>query len=181
MTRDQPSGGRIVLGVIGGSVAGPVVVDLARRVGAEICRTGCHLVCGGRGGVMEAACRGFVEAREAGEGDGVTVGVLPGDVPSEANPFVDVSLPTGIGLARNAVVVRTAQALVAVGGGSGTLSEIALAWQFGRPVASVAGSGGWSERLAGETLDGKGPPPLPAPAEPEAAVGRLLAILRRET
>jgi uncharacterized protein (TIGR00725 family) len=92
------------------------------------------LVCGGLGGAMEAACRG---ASEAG---GVTVGILPGDDRSAANRFVEVAIPTGLGEARNALVVRSADALVAVGGGYGTLSEIAFALKAGKPVI---GLGSW--------------------------------------
>lgn len=166
-----------VVAVVGASVADDPTLDLARRVGAAICRAGCHLVCGGRGGVMQAACEGFCRAREAGEGRGVTLGVLPGDGPAEANPFVDVAIPTGLGLTRNALVVRAASAVVAVGGGSGTLSEIALAWQLRLPIATVAGSGGWSERLGGERLDGKRPDRIAPPASPEDAVAGLVAML----
>ena len=89
------------------------------------------LVCGGRGGVMEAACRG------AKSGGGTTVGILPGDRRSDANPHVDVALATGLGEARNALVVRAADALIAVGGEYGTLSEIALALKAGKPVVGL--------------------------------------------
>jgi uncharacterized protein (TIGR00725 family) len=92
------------------------------------------LVCGGLGGVMEAACRG------AKEGGGTTVGILPGSERSAANEFVDVAIPTGLGEARNALVVRAADALIAVGGGYGTLSEIAFALKAGKPVV---GLGSW--------------------------------------
>ena len=92
------------------------------------------LVCGGLGGVMEAACRG---AKEAGA---TTVGILPGTDRAAANAFVDVAVPTGLGEARNALVVRAADALVAVGGGYGTLSEIALALKAGK---RVVGLGTW--------------------------------------
>jgi uncharacterized protein (TIGR00725 family) len=89
------------------------------------------VVCGGLGGVMEAACRG---AKEAG---GQTVGILPGSDRAAANEFVDVAIPTGLGEARNALVVRAADALIAVGGGYGTLSEIALALKAGKRVVGV--------------------------------------------
>jgi uncharacterized protein (TIGR00725 family) len=89
-------------------------------------------VCGGLGGVMEAACRG---ASQAG---GTTVGLLPGLDRRDANPYVDVAIPTGLGEARNALVVRTADALVAVGGGYGTLSEIGLALRTGKHVVGLA-------------------------------------------
>jgi uncharacterized protein (TIGR00725 family) len=96
-----------------------------------IASRGALLVCGGLGGVMEAACRG---AREAG---GTTVGLLPGTERSDANPYVSVALPTGLGEGRNALVVRAADAVVAIGGGYGTLSEIALALRGGKPVIGL--------------------------------------------
>jgi uncharacterized protein (TIGR00725 family) len=92
------------------------------------------LVCGGLGGAMEAACRG---AKQAG---GATVGLLPGADRAEANPYVDVPLPTGLGEGRNLLVVRAADVVIAVGGGYGTLSEIALALRHGKPVVGI---GSW--------------------------------------
>jgi uncharacterized protein (TIGR00725 family) len=89
------------------------------------------VVCGGLGGVMEAACRG---AKQAG---GHTVGILPGSDRAAANPFVDTAVPTGLGEARNALVVRAADALIAVGGGYGTLSEIAFALKAGKRVVGL--------------------------------------------
>jgi uncharacterized protein (TIGR00725 family) len=106
----------------------------AAEVGRLIAERGAVLVCGGRGGAMEAACRG---AKEVG---GLTVGILPGPDRSEANPFVDVVLPTGLGEARNALVVGAADVVIAIGGGYGTLSEIALALKVGK---RVIGLGTW--------------------------------------
>jgi uncharacterized protein (TIGR00725 family) len=113
-------------------------------VGRLLARRGAVVVCGGLGGVMEAACRGA--SREGG----TTVGVLPGLDRGAANPFVSVAVPTGLGEARNALVVRAADALIAVGGAYGTLSEIALALKAGKPVI---GLGTWEidgvERVEG--------------------------------
>ena len=111
----------IYLAVIGSAGCSEEVAALAEAVGREIARAGAVLVCGGRGGVMEAACRGAKAER------GTTVGILPGLDRREANPYVDIPIVTGLGEARNAVVVRTADAVVAVSGGFGTLSEIGLA------------------------------------------------------
>ena len=94
---------------------------VAQAVGRELASRSAVVVCGGLGGVMEAACRG---AKEAG---GHTVGILPGSDRTAANPFVDTAVPTGLGEARNVLVVRAADALIAVGGGYGTLSEIGRA------------------------------------------------------
>jgi uncharacterized protein (TIGR00725 family) len=114
------------------------------------------LVCGGLGGVMEAACRG---AKEAG---GTTVGILPGSDRSDANPHVDVAVSTGLGEARNALVVRAADALIAIGGGYGTLSEVALALRAGK---RVVGLGTWD--VEGVEMAGS----------PEAAVAAVLRDL----
>jgi uncharacterized protein (TIGR00725 family) len=118
------------------AVVGPGDAEAAAEADAEtvgrcLAEAGAIVVCGGLGGVMAAACRG---AREAG---GVTVGLLPGSDRGAANPWVSVAIPTGLGELRNGLVVRAADALVAVRGGFGTLSEIALALKLGRPVIGL--------------------------------------------
>jgi hypothetical protein len=117
--------------VIGPGEAAADELETAEELGRLIAEAGAALVCGGRGGVMEAACRG---ARSAG---GLTVGILPGRDRREANPYVEVAIPTGLGEARNALVVRSADAVVAVGGAYGTLSEIAFALRAGTPVVGI--------------------------------------------
>ena len=117
---------------------------LAEMVGRELARRGAVLLCGGLGGGMEAACRG---AKEAG---GTTVGILPGAQRLDANPYVDIALATGLGEARNALVVRAADALIAVAGEFGTLSEIALALRTGTPVVGLAT---WQLSKKGELVD----------------------------
>ena len=119
-----------VVGAGGPGVDAGVLAD-AEAVGAELGRRGAVLVCGGRGGVMEAACRG---ARSQG---GTTLGILPGDSRAEANAWVSVAVATGLGELRNGLVVRSADALVAVGGEHGTLSEIALALKAGKHVVGL--------------------------------------------
>jgi uncharacterized protein (TIGR00725 family) len=126
---------------------------VAEEVGRLLARRGAVVVSGGLGGVMEAACRG---ARSEG---GVAVGILPGLDRGAANPHVSVAVATGLGEARNALVVRAADALIAVGGAYGTLSEIALALKAGKPVI---GLGTWE-------IDG-----VERAAEPEAAVDLAL-------
>lgn len=120
-----------LIGVIGGASVSEDIYRLAQDVGREIAQAGAVLVCGGRKGVMEAASRG---AHEAG---GLVVGILPGASPQEANPFVDIPIVTNMGLARNAIVVQTAQAVVAVDGSYGTLSELAFALQLGKPIVGL--------------------------------------------
>ncbi len=153
---------RPIIAVIGGSTASADELAAAEAVGRGLAEGGAVLVCGGRGGVMEAACRG---ARAAG---GLTVGIMPEGDRSSVNPYVDIPILTGIGLARNAIVVRTAQAAIAVGGSYGTLSEIAYALQFGVPVV---GLGTWHmERI------GHPPPPIHRADTPEQAVAMALRL-----
>jgi hypothetical protein len=125
----------VQVAVIGGGDAGEEDLAAALEVGTALAKAGAVVVCGGLGGVMAAACRG---AKAAG---GLTVGLLPGGDPAAANPWVDVVIPTGLGEARNALVVGSAAAVVAVGGEYGTLSEIGLALRAGKPVI---GLGTWS-------------------------------------
>ncbi len=117
--------------VIGGGTAGGDDAGVAERVGRLLAERGHTLVCGGRGGVMEAACRG------ASEADGRTIGILPGTDAREANPYVDVPIVTGIGEMRNVLVVRNGEAAIAIGGRYGTLSEMGFALKIGRPVAGL--------------------------------------------
>ncbi|MFC1987511.1 TIGR00725 family protein [Chloroflexota bacterium] len=122
---------RKIIAVIGGSQPSAEEASLAEEVGRELARQGATLVCGGLGGVMEAACRG------ASSGGGVTIGILPGDKPEAANPYVQIPIVTGIGYARNVSVVKSAQAVIAIGGSYGTLSEIAHALQSNIPVIGL--------------------------------------------
>lgn len=123
--------GRFYVAVVGPGDCSEDVAEQARVVGQGLGGAGVIVVCGGLGGVMEAACRG---AKQAG---GLTVGILPGDRRQDANRWVDVALPTGIGEARNALVVRSADVVIAVAGGYGTLSEIALALKAGKRVVGL--------------------------------------------
>lgn len=128
-----------------------VELNLAQEVGRLLVDHGYRMVTGGLGGVMEAACRGG-RASTAWK-DGAIVGILPGHDPQEANPFVDVVIPTGLDVARN-ILVAHADALIAIGGGAGTLTEIAMAWQMRRLVLAYRGQG-WSGRLADQRVDGR--------------------------
>jgi hypothetical protein len=134
----------IFIAVIGGSDASPQIAGLAEEVGREIARRGAALVCGGMGGVMEAACKG---ASEAG---GLTIGILPGDSRRDANHYVQIPIVTGIGYARNVAVVKTSQAVIAIDGSYGTLTEIGYALQAGIPVI---GLGTWSMAIDNKTDD----------------------------
>src|SRR4051794_11065614 len=136
---------RAWIAIVGPGSAESPELEAAEEAGAAVAEAGAGLVCGGLGGVMEAACRG---ARSRG---GLTVGLLPGTDREAANGWVVVALPTGLGEARNALVVRAADAVVAIGGGWGALSEIALALNAGLPVVGI---GTWEPSLGGEAGGG---------------------------
>ena len=125
----------MVIAVIGDSSCSPEEAQLAETVGELLAQQHVTVICGGLGGVMEAVCRG---AKSKG---GLTVGILPGQDPNTANPWVDIPVVTGMGEARNVAVVKSAQAVIAVGGRYGTLSEIAYALKNG---ISVIGLNTWS-------------------------------------
>jgi uncharacterized protein (TIGR00725 family) len=119
------------IGVIGAGSCDDATARMAYEIGKGIAGAGYALVCGGLGGVMEAACRG------ASEGGGLTIGILPGDTIAGANPYVTLPIATGLGIARNVIIVRSSRVLIAISGGPGTLSEIAFALQLGVPVVSL--------------------------------------------
>ena len=129
-----------LIGVIGSSEANAEETSAAEAVGRALAKAGAWLICGGRGGIMEAACRGAKSA------DGLTIGILSGIDPAQANRYVDIPIVTGLGEARNAIIARTAQALIAIGGSYGTLSEIAFALSFGK---MVVGLNTWHVKRAG--------------------------------
>lgn len=120
-----------IIAIIGASQCSPEEARMAEEVGKHLARRGAVLVCGGLTGVMEAACKG---AQSAG---GTTIGILPGEKRSAANPYVKIPIVTGIGYARNVAVVKSAQAVIAVGGSYGTLSELGHALQSGIPVIGL--------------------------------------------
>jgi len=117
--------------VVGPGEASPDELHAAEEVGAGLAEAGAVVVTGGLGGVMEAACRGARSRR------GRTLGILPGDDRDAANGWVEIAVATGLGELRNGLVVRAADAVVAIGGGHGTLSELALALKLGRPVVGL--------------------------------------------
>ncbi len=126
----------------------PEVEQMAEEIGRGIARSGAVLISGGRKGVMEASCRG------AKKENGLVVGILP-KTNDQANQFVDICIVTGMGDARNVLNVNSADAVISVCGGAGTLSEIALALKAGKRVVAMRLSGGVSSMMAGKTIDGK--------------------------
>lgn len=121
-----------MIGVIGAGTCSGKIEELALEVGREIAHSGGIVVCGGLGGVMTAAARG------AKEGGGYTVGILPGPSIYEANAYIDFPIATNMGHARNAIIAQTSEALIAIAGGYGTLSEIALALKMGKGVVTLS-------------------------------------------
>jgi hypothetical protein len=150
---------RPAIAVIGGGDGASVeVLELAHQVGLEIGAHGATLICGGRGGVMEASARG------ASERGAHTIGVLPGYEHGAANPYIEFVIATGMGEARNAVVIGSADAVIALAGEGGTLSEIGFALKLGRPLVALRA---WPQIEGIEHAD-----------EPEAAVGEALRMAR---
>jgi len=136
VTRLQQQSGRcrVPVGILGGRKASEEQLADALELGTLIAQMGLTLICGGRQGVMEAACKGATEA------GGICVGLLPDESPDSANSYVTIPLATGIGVARNAILTRAALCLVAIGGGYGTLSEIAFGLQFEKKVIGLSGA-----------------------------------------
>jgi uncharacterized protein (TIGR00725 family) len=149
--------GAAYVAVVGPGEASAAEQRTAEAVGELLARSGAMLVCGGLGGVMEAACRGAASA------GGLTIGLLPGDQRTAANEWVRVALPTGLGELRNGLIVRAADAVLAIGGAYGTLSEIALALKIGVPVVGLESWG----------IEG-----VEAASSPEAAAARALDLAR---
>lgn len=140
-----------IIAIIGDSRVNPgdARSTFAQTLGTLVVDRGWRLQTGGLGGVMEAACRGGrASARWV---SGTIIGILPGWDPDEANPYVDVSLPTGLDHGRN-LLVGQADAVIAIGGGAGTLSEIAMAWMMFRLIVARRGEG-WAGRLADQRID----------------------------
>jgi uncharacterized protein (TIGR00725 family) len=157
----------IQIGVLGPAGADDTIAGFAERVGELIALGGATLVCGGLGGAMEAAARGAFKA------GGLTIGILPGPEPADANRYIKAVVATDMGHARNALVVRSSDAVIAIGGGYGTLSEIALAMKCGVPVVGLAT---W-RASRGDELKA----PIIAAGGPEEAVEMALSEARKRT
>jgi uncharacterized protein (TIGR00725 family) len=148
-----------IIGIIGGSECSPDVAEMSMRVGRRVAEKGGIVICGGLGGVMEACCKG---AKEAG---GMTIGVLPGNNPGDANKYVDIPIVTGMGNARNVIIVKSSDSVIAIDGKFGTLSEIAFCLQFGVPVISL---GSWE-------IDKS----IISASSPEQAVEKAFSVIRK--
>lgn len=166
---------RKVVSVVGGRTASDALLAAAYDLGGALMLAGHRLCNGGRTGIMAAVSRGARESEAWREGR--ILGILPGLDDRDANPYCDIVIPTGLHLARNALVVSSADAVVALGGGSGTLSEIALAWQYDKPIIALDLGEGWSARLAGESLDDNRRGHIFAATSVEEVMAQLAQIL----
>jgi uncharacterized protein (TIGR00725 family) len=145
--------------------------DTAYQLGRSIAAKEAVVVCGGLGGVMEAACKG---AHDEG---GMSLGIVPSVDSREANKYVDIVVSTGLGHARNFLVSYSGDAVVVVGGGAGTLIEAAAAYQVGKPVVAIRGSGGVADEIAGKHLDSRKTSRIFEAADPEEAVDIAMRAL----
>jgi uncharacterized protein (TIGR00725 family) len=125
--------------------------EFGEQLGQRIATDNRIFICGGLGGFMEAVCKGIKQSAHTFNGQ--TIGILPDDTADTANPYIDVAIPTGMGIARNIIIVRTVDILIAAGGGSGTLSELAFAWQLGKKTLCVTLFEGWAREMAGIRVD----------------------------
>ena len=161
--------------MIGGGDATGEALEQAEALGRALVDAGFRIVTGGLGGVMAAASLGARSSEHWTDGD--VIGVLPGRNNKNANPWVDIIIPSGFDRARNMLIVNMADAVIAVAGGAGTLSEMALAWQNGTPVIALEKSGGWAARMAGEPLDDRRPDRVHSAADAAEAVQVLKTLI----
>jgi uncharacterized protein (TIGR00725 family) len=145
-----------------------VAKEIAYDVGKEVALSGSVLLCGGLGGVMEAACRGAKEA------NGTTVGIIPQDNFSFANQFCDIVICTGIGFARDFIVATSSDAIIAIGGGIGTLIEMSVGYMIKKKVVAISPSGGVSDIYAGKYLDERKRVLIESAPDAKAAVQAVL-------
>jgi len=175
----QPtSSRRAILAVIGNAGTLPLeVTESAKKLGCLAVDAGFRLVTGGLDGVMAAVSEGAHESAHYQEG--LVLGIIPSYAASQANPWVDIVIPTGMQMGRNILVIASADVVIAIGGGSGTLSEIALAWQLGKPIIGLNDIAGWGKQLAGQILDDRHSQAIRSAKTPEEAIHKALKLLEQ--
>ncbi len=136
-----------VISIIGASEIDEEIYKKAEEIGRLLAKNNFIISCGGLSGVMEAVCKG------AKEENGLTIGIIPYKSKNSANKYVDIAIPVPFSQARNIVVVLSGDAVVAISGKAGTLTEIALAWLYQKPIVALTGVGGWSSEMAGKVID----------------------------
>lgn len=166
---------KIQIGVIGDSSCADEEVQLAYQVGKFIAKNNCILISGGRGGVMEGASKGCKDH------NGLVVGILPqlNEIQSKANLYLDVAIPTNMGWTRNSFVPMASDGIIVIGGKSGTMSEIAFAWMYDKPIISldndIIPKTSWGRKVANTRLDDRRTDLIMGIADPELAVQELLS------
>ena len=135
--------------IVGDSSADKEKYDFAYQTGKMLAELGIVVISGGKSGVMEAVSRGAYEA------GGITIGILPSNNLDDVNDWCTISIPTGMGHARNALMAMAADFVIAIGGGAGTLTEIGFGWIYNKPIIAVSKFGGWAERMAGLPVDNR--------------------------
>ena len=166
---------RLQIGVMGSAraICSKKAYKLAVEVGREIAKHGAILVTGGGGGVMQAASHG------ADLEDGIIVGILPGEKKIEANRYVDIAIPTGIGFARNLMNINSSHGIIIVEGGSGTMCEAIHAYSTNTPSVALVGSGGTADRIAGKMLDQRGLEKIIPVYTPKQAVEKIIRLIKK--
>lgn len=140
------------------STCTPEIYGFGIQLGKFLIDHSFTIVCGGMHGLMEAVCKGAKQSDSYSFGE--TIGIIPGTNRNDANDYCDIVIPTGIGYARNQIVVNSGDVVVAIGGGAGTLSEIAFAWQLNKKVICFTQFSGWAAELANQTLDNRNNQPI---------------------
>lgn len=146
---------KLKIGIIGPNTSGcnEDLYQFGITLGKSISSTSRLFFCGGAGGFMEAVCKGLKSSDDTYSGQ--TIGILQSDKSEDANEFIDIAIPTGVGIARNIILINSSDIIISAGGGAGTLSEIAFAWQKKKKVLCVATFDGWARQLAGINLDNR--------------------------
>ncbi len=164
-----------IIGVCGGANISPPVYRIAEELGKEIAKAGYIIICGGKSGTMEAVCKG------AKNQNGITIGILPESTSINANKYVDIKIPTGLGEARNVVLINSADGIITVAGESGTLNEIALAWRSNKPIVAITSTGGWSQKIKKNSqIDSTRTDQIIQAENPAEAVSRLIQQINKK-
>ncbi len=156
------------------SIEDKELLKMSEELGRLLIDNGYRIVNGGMSGVMEAVCRGAHSSEKYREGD--CVGIVMRYYPEIANPYMDIVIPTGMGFARNVLVVSSGDVVVALGGGAGTLSEIAMAWSLGKDIIALKAEG-WSGKLGGMSLDNRRDDKILSAKEPQEVLEHINRLI----
>ena len=165
---------RGIVSIIGASEIDKKTEEMTIEIGKLLARNNYAVSCGGLTGVMEAVCAG------AKQENGLTIGIIPYKEKSAANKYVDIAIPVPFSQARNIVVVLSGDVCVAIGGKAGTLTEITLAWIYGKPIIALSSIEGWSSKLAGEKIDDRRPDVIYKASNPEEVIKKINEIIAKD-